>query len=74
MSHAPSADYSDQPFYLQYPAAVATIITIVIAGVFIYLVGASYHPPGAGQGSHGAAPGKSGAPATSAAPAAPPKH
>lgn len=75
MSHAPSADYSDQPFYLQHPAAVATIITIIIAGAFIYLVGASYHPAG-GHGSHAAAPGHaaSGAPAASAAPAAaPPK-
>lgn len=72
MSHGPTADYSDQPFYLQYPAATATIVTLIIAGAFIYLVGSSYHPPA--PGAHGAAPGASGAPAASAAPAAAPKH
>ena len=64
MSSAPKADYSELPFYLQHPGAVATIITIVIAGTFIYLVGSAYHPTDA---SHGAAPAASGS-------AAPAKH
>jgi hypothetical protein len=65
-----AADYSDKPFYLQYPAATATIITLVIAGSFIYAVvvgGTSGHHGPAAHGSGSAAHGASAAPATSAA-------
>ena len=70
-----AADYSDKPFYLQYPGATATIITLVIAGTFIYAVvasGTSGHHGPAAHGSSSAAQGASAAPAGSAA--QPPKH
>ncbi len=71
MSHAhPAADYSDKSFPLQHPALSATVITLVIAGVFLYLViSAGGHPP---SGAHGAAAGSGSAAkvATSAKPAA----
>lgn len=74
MSAKPSADYSDLPFHLQHPGTAATVITIVIAAAFVYLVASSYHGPAGGHGTHGAAPAASGA--ASAAPAASgaPKH
>ena len=57
MSAQPSADYSDQPIYLQHPGLAATIITLVISFAFIYLVASAYHGPAEGNGaSHGAAP------------------
>jgi hypothetical protein len=67
-----AADYSDQPFYLQYPAATATIITLGIVGVFLYAVisgGTSGHH---GPSAHGSA-AHSGSAAPAASAAKPPK-
>lgn len=63
MSAQPSADYSDQPIYLQHPGVAATIITLVISFAFIYLVSSAYHGPAGGHGASG-----------SEAPAAAPTH
>ena len=75
MSHGPTHDpYENEPFHLKYPGRAATLLTLVVLGVFLAAVGAqAEHAPkpasaSAAAAAGSAAPAGSGAPAASAAP------